>query len=54
MGFVSKVAALAFAATVSVASAVSIDDYTTKLTEDLTQADTNGTSCLLPTDCFVR
>jgi hypothetical protein len=54
MGFVSKVAALAFAATVSVSSAISIDEYTTKLTEDLSQVDTNGTSCLLLTDCFVR
>lgn len=54
MGFISKAAALAFAATVSVASAISIDEYTTKLTEDLSNVDTNGTSCLLPTDCFVR
>jgi hypothetical protein len=51
MGFVSKIAALAFAATASVAAA---DLGITKLTKKLSQVDTNGTSCLLLTNCFVR
>jgi hypothetical protein len=50
MGFVSKITALALVATASAAAA---DLEVTKLTEELTQIDTNGTSCLLLTVCFV-
>jgi len=50
MGFISKITALALVATASVAAE---DLATTKLTEELTQIDTNGTSCLLLQNCFV-
>jgi hypothetical protein len=50
MGFISKITALALVATASVAAE---DLATTKLTEELTQIDTNGTSCLLLLNCFV-
>jgi hypothetical protein len=55
MGFVSKITALAFVATVSVAAAgLGLDVIDTKLSKKLTQTETNGTSCLLLTNCSVR
>lgn len=56
MGFFSKFAALAFAATASVAAQdFDVDDFTTKLEDQLSQYDTNGTSpCLLHTNYSVR
>lgn len=50
MGFVSRIAALALAATASVAAQeFDLDQFNTDLDNQLSQIDTNGTSCLLYT-----
>lgn len=57
MGLFSKFAALALAATASVAAQdFDVDEFTTNLEDSLSQYDTNGTSssCLLHTNYFVR
>lgn len=51
MGF-SKFTALAFAALASVAAADDLE--ITKVADELSQVDTNGTPCLLPTNYCVR
>ena len=53
MGFVTRITALALAATASVA-AVDLGDVDTKVSDALSQADTNGTSCLLLVDYYVH
>ena len=55
MGFVSKIAALALAATATVAAAeFDLEDFNKNLEQKLTQVDTNGTLCLLLASCSAR
>lgn len=54
MGFVSRFTALALAATASIAAAADLGEIDTKVSEALSQADTNGTSCLLLIDYYVH